>query len=123
MAREIIKVPVTPHLRLLCGQVGQRAVGYAVRELLVTVAGMEGERLEVPRRLLSSLAGSLVTWLEGTATDGIDPTLGHAAAAADREVAAFWAAWVSTELGAATVLRAAMAAEIHSAMAAPQNAL
>jgi hypothetical protein len=97
-------------------QIGQRAVGCAVRELLVNVATMEGEELEVPRRLQIALAGSMTAWLEGLAPDGIDPTL-DAVTAADVEVAAHWAAWVRTELMAAPYLRAALADEIDGAIA------
>jgi hypothetical protein len=82
---------------------------------------MQGERLEVPRRLLIALEVSLAAWLEGTAPDGVDPNLVDIAAM-DLEDTERWASWLRTELSADMSLRDAMANEIGSAITAVLDA-
>jgi hypothetical protein len=97
-------------------------VGYTIRKLLLNAAALEVDRLDAPRRLLIALSACLTTWLQDTASDGLDPNL-VAAAAEDLEVAALWASWVRNDFLAAAALRDAMADEIDSAVAGSLDAL
>ncbi len=112
---------MTPQLRLACKQAGQKAVGDTACKLLVHAADLEGERLDVPRRLLIVLSASLTTWLDGTAPDGLDPDLVDVAATGIEDTER-WASWLRTELSADVLLRDAMANEINSAISAVLDA-